>query len=299
MRSAIAVLGIVSVSCAAFAIAPSTIAQRSPSTTPELVLMMDFDRDSPGLEKIYKTQFDRPIADRQQCPTRPKSERVTKSVFVNFQLERQAKRSAMFEYKIGNNLSNYWVHDIQEVRYLDRDGSLDFVFYAGDDTSSETVLLLMKPSQVKAVYAGVRDLDRWSRSYDLGVLYQNGKPISVWNPEREAFEGKGIAWTTGDCVALRKTPEAKGEVIQALYAHEVVDLVEEAEQMRDRPQTNTSSPSRVRLDLNKPFSSSNVLVTRLQARGVSWQKVSWNGKVGWVDRSDISYTSPIEIFPAK
>ncbi|WP_019499352.1 hypothetical protein [Pseudanabaena sp. PCC 6802] len=299
MKSTIAVLGIVSVSCAALAIAPSTTAQRSNSAAPELVLMMDFDRDAPGLEKIYKTQFDRPVIERQQCPTSPKSERVTKNVFVNFQLERQGKRSTIFEYKIGNNLSTYWVHNISEARYLDPDGSLDFVFYAGDDTSSETVLLLMKPDRVKAVYAGVRDLDRWSRIYDLGVMYQDGKPVSVWHPEREVFVGKGIAWTVGDCVVMRKTPEAKGEVIQSLYAREVVDLVEEPEQMRDRLPSNTSSPLRVRLDLNTTFSSSNVLVTRLQARGVSWQKVSWNGKVGWVDRSDISYTSPTQTFPLK
>jgi hypothetical protein len=157
----------------------------------------------------------------------------------------------------------------------------------------------MKPDRVKAVYAGVRDHDRGNQIYDLGVLYQDGKPVSVWNPEREVFVGKGIAWTLRDCVTLRKTPDPKGEAIQSLYAHEIVNLVEEPEKSSDRPQPNSSLPPRVRLNLNTTFSSSNVHITRLQARGVSWQKVSWNGKVGWVDRSDISYTSPTQIFSLK
>jgi hypothetical protein len=295
MKSAIAIFSLVSVSYTIFAIAPSTIAQRSTPSSPELVLMMDLDRDSPGLEKIYKTRFERPIADKDKCPARPRSERVTKNIYVNFQLERQGKRVTLFEYKIGNNLSTYWVDGFSEVRYLNQDGSLDFVFYTGDDTSSETVLLVMKPDRVKAIYAGVRDLDRWSRVYDLGVLYQDGKPVSVWDPEREVFEGKGIAWTVGDCVALRKTPDPKGEVMQSLGNHEVVNLIAEPE----RSPEPRRSGDRVRLDLNTTFTSSNILITSLQARGVSWQKISWNGKVGWVDRSDISYTSPTQIFQLK
>jgi hypothetical protein len=297
MKPAITILGLISVGYAVLAIAPSTIAQKQNPASPELVMVMDLDRNSPGLEKIYKTQFERPIADNEKCPARPGSERVTKNVYVNFQLERQGKRVTLFEYKIGNNLSTYWVHDISEVRYLNQDGSLDFVFHTGDDTSSETVLLLMNSDRVKALYAGVRDHDhRWSRVYDLGAMYQDGKPVSVWEPEQEVFVGKGIAWTLGDCVPLRKTPEPKGETIQFIYAHELVNLVEEPEKSSDRPQQNMSLPPRVRLNLNTSFSSSNVLVTRLQARGASWQKVAWNGEVGWVDRADISYTSPTQTF---
>lgn len=297
MKPAIAILGLVSLIGTILAIASSTIAQGSSSTSPELVLTMDLDRESPGVEKIYKTKLERSLADREKCPARLSSERITKNVFANFQLERQGKRSPLFEYEIGNNLSSYWIYDIKEVRYLDRDGSVDFVFYAGDDTTSVTVLLLMKPDRVKAVYAGVRDLDRWSRNYDLGISYQDGKPVSVWNPEREVFEGKGIAWTIGDCVALRKTPDVRGEIIQVLYAHEVVNLVEEPAQKNDRHQSSTSLLPRGRLDLKTSFTNSNVLISRLQARGVSWQKISWNGKAGWVDRSDISSTSPTQIFP--
>lgn len=226
---------------------------------PELQLSMDLDRQAPGLEQIFKTQTDRPAP--KTCPGRPSGNKITKEVWVNFQLVRDGKRSTLFEHNIGNNLATYWVHHISEVRHLNNDGNVDLVFYQGDDTSDETVLLLMKSDHVKAVYAGIQGLSRERRPDTVGSISQNGKVISRWDPDREVFVGDGIAWTIDSCVPIRKTPDAKGEIIRSLSEHEVVQLM---------------------------------------SKQGNWQKVAWEGgEEGWIESRQLSPVSPTKIFPLK
>jgi hypothetical protein len=233
-------------------------AARPKTTAPELHLAMDLIPDQSGLEQIFKTQTDR--APGKACPGRPGGNKITKEVFVNFQLAtaNSNKRSTLFEYKTGNNLATYWVNYIREVRHLNRDGNTDLVFYAGDDTSDEIVLLLMQPNQVKAVYAGSTGHSRESRTDTIGEIVRNGKQLSRWDPEREVFVGDGIAWTVESCVPIRKTPDAKGEILLSLSEHQVVMLSEQ------------------------------------QGK---WQKIAWeDGTEGWVETRQISKTSPTRIF---
>lgn len=235
-------------------------AKRSNPGKPELQLMMDLDRQTPELEQIFKTQTERP-ANPKTCPGRPFNDKITKDVFVNFQLVKGGKRSSLFEHRIGNNLATYWVHYISEVRHLNRDGSVDLVFYQGDDTSDETVLLLIKGEQVKAVYAGVRGLSREQRPDMIGSISMNGQQVSRWDPDREVFVGNGIAWTVDNCVPMRKTPEAKGEIIRSLSEHEIVKLI---------------------------------------SQQGNWQKVAWDGgDEGWIESRQLSRVSPTRVFPLK
>lgn len=233
---------------------------RSTPKTPELQLSMDLDRQTPGLEQIFKTQTERP-ANPKPCLGRPLGDKIKKDILVSFQLVKGSKRSLIFEHKIGTNLATYWVHHISEVRHLNRDGNVDLVFYQGDDTSDETVLLLMRPNQVKAIYAGVNGLSRDLRPDTIGSITRNGQQVSRWDPDREVFVGNGIAWTTDSCVPLRKTPDANGEIIKALWEHEVVQLI---------------------------------------SKQGNWQKVSWEGDdAGWIDSRQLSITSPTKIFTLK
>jgi hypothetical protein len=245
------------------ALLPKTPAQsqatRPKPGSPELQLTMDLDRQATGLEQVFKTQTDR--APGKSCPGRPSGEKITKEVWVNFQLAREGKRSTLFEHKIGNNLATYWVHHISEVRHFNRDGNVDLVFYQGDDTSDETVLLLMKGDHVKAVYAGVQELSREYRPDMVGSIIQNGKFLSRWDPDREVFVGDGIAWTVGSCIPLRKTPDAKGEIIRSLSENEVVQLV---------------------------------------SKQGNWQKVNWGGgDEGWIESRQLANVSPTKTFPLK
>jgi hypothetical protein len=155
---------------------------------------------------------------------------------------------------------SYWVHHISEVRHFNRDGNVDLVFYQGDDTSDETVLLLMKGDHVKAVYAGVQELSREYRPDMVGSIIQNGKFLSRWDPDREVFVGDGIAWIVGSCVPMRKTPDAKGEIIRSLSENEVVKLV---------------------------------------SKQGNWQKVTWGGDEAWIESRHLANVSPTKIFPLK
>ncbi len=232
-------------------------------TAPEVVLMMNLDRQ-PGLEQITQTRIDRPApAPTGQCQPPTGRPKVTKDIFEQFYLSapNRPQRSLMFEYRTGTNLATYWVNAIQQVRRLNRDETTDLVFYAGDDTSEETVLLLIKPDQVKAVYAGIRGFSRASAKSDKGELFDDqGNQLSTWDPEREVFTGNGIAWTKDRCVPLRRSANATGEVIYLLSANEVVKL--------------------------------------LPSEG-NWQKVNFDGTEGWIDRAQLSTQSPTKIFPLK
>jgi Bacterial SH3 domain len=229
---------------------------------PELVLMMNLDRQ-PGLEQITQTRIDRPApAPTGQCQPPKGRPKVTKDIFEQFYLSSPDRsRALMFEYRTGTNLATYWVNQIQEARRLNRDETTDLVFHAGDDTSGETVLLLIKPDQVKAVYAGIRGFSRASAKSDKGELFDDqGNQLSTWDPEREVFTGNGIAWTKDRCVPLRRSPDAKGEVIYLLSANEVVKL--------------------------------------LPSKG-NWQKVNFDGTEGWIDRAQLVTQSPTKVFPLK
>jgi hypothetical protein len=234
----------------------------------EVVLMMDLDRQvdvnrKTGLETITKTIVERPTTfDRDGCKAYGDN-KITKDIIVQFHLTRgeSKQKTLLFEQRIGTNLARYWVSDIQQVQYLNQDGNADLVFYMGDDTTDQHVLLLLKEDQVKAVYAGVESLQR-GPSIDLKVGEiggNNGKKLSRWDPRQEVFVGNGIAWVNKHCAPLRKNPDVKGEVIRTPWEHDVVELLPE--------------------------------------RQGEWQKVRIDdSEIGWINRRHLSETSPTKIF---
>jgi hypothetical protein len=234
----------------------------------EVVLMMDLDRKvdanrKTSLETITRTVVERPTTfDRDGCKAYGDN-KITKDIIVQFHLTRgdSKQKTLLFEQRIGTNLARYWVSDIQQVQYLNQDGNADLVFYMGDDTTDEHVLLLLKEDQVKAVYAGVEGLRRGqSPDLKLGEIGgNNGEKLSRWDPEQEVFVGNGIAWVSKHCAPLRKNPDAKGEVIRTPWEHDVVELLPE--------------------------------------RQGEWQKVKIdNREIGWMNRRHLSETSPTKIF---
>jgi hypothetical protein len=51
---------------------------------------------------------------------------------------------SFFKYRYGTDQSSYWVYAVISAGDIDRDGRTDLVFYAGDDSSDETVILINK-----------------------------------------------------------------------------------------------------------------------------------------------------------
>jgi hypothetical protein len=234
---------------------------RSRVKPPELHVMMDLDRQS-GLEQIFKSTLEKPMSANQVCLGRRWGEKMKQQVFVKFELVdgKSGKRSTMFEQNIGTNLATYWVYDIREVRHINQDGSVDLVFYAGDDTSDETVLLLRKQDHYKAIYAGNTGLRRNRAGAAIGETRLGDNKSTRWDPQQEVFVGEGIAWTTGDCIPFRRTPDSKGEMIFPLFGNNLVEL--------------------------------------LETQG-DWQKIKLDGEEGWVERRSLSRTSPTKVFSLK
>jgi hypothetical protein len=244
--------------------APSQALTPKNREIPELELTMDLDRNTPGLEQLYHREVRRPTPP--QCIDPNAKQKPKQDVLVQYELAiegSKAPRKLMFEHRIGTDLAIYWVRHIREVRHLNQDGNPDLVFYAGDDTSDDTVILLLKKDHVKAIYTGDQGFSRVDRSQQVpGTQFDDrGQPASKWDPAREVFVGQGILWTTRDCVTLRRSPHAQGEVVSVLRDAEVV--------------------------------------TPLEQQG-NWQKVRWFGdRTGWIETRDLSNTSPTRIFPLK
>jgi hypothetical protein len=235
--------------------------ERSYVKAPELHLVMDLNREQPGLEKVFKSQVERPIAIKA-CPDRLWTNKLKRDVIAKFQIEpaNGGKQSTFFEYRIGTNLAVYWIAHLSEVRHINNDGIIDLVFYAGDDTSDETVLLLRRADSVKAVYAGSQGLSRRKRPSNVGEIDLGNGKTSKWDPDREVFQGDGVAWTTDNCVPLHKTPDNEGEIVFSIYENNIVELLEK--------------------------------------KG-DWQKINTDGAIGWVESRYLSNTSPTKIFPIK
>jgi hypothetical protein len=53
---------------------------------------------------------------------------------------------SFFRYEYGDNLAEYWVYALVSCD-VNNDGTVDLVFYAGDDSTDETIVLLNRGSK--------------------------------------------------------------------------------------------------------------------------------------------------------
>jgi hypothetical protein len=63
--------------------------------------------------------------------------------WITFDLETSQGRvlRSFFRYRYGTDVADYWVYVVVPCD-VNRDGKTDLVFYSGDDTSDETIVLL-------------------------------------------------------------------------------------------------------------------------------------------------------------
>jgi hypothetical protein len=134
------------------------------------------------------------------------------------------KRQSFFTYRYGDDRANYWGWALKAAGDLNRDGRTDLVFYSGDDTTDETVILLQTAGGFKASSSGLIlcDLCVIDRDYNVVALGRYdvaagrevpSRTIARWNPSRGYFEGDGLYWVRGGRAALRETPAASGRVV--------------------------------------------------------------------------------------
>ncbi|MDQ3799746.1 MAG: hypothetical protein M3384_09860 [Acidobacteriota bacterium] len=75
---------------------------------------------------------------------------------------------AFFKYNYGTDESVYWVYVLSSAGDVDKDGKTDLVFYAGDDTSDETIILANRTNRFVVIKRKTADADDWLRNLKSG-----------------------------------------------------------------------------------------------------------------------------------
>ena len=132
---------------------------------------------------------------------------------------------SFFSYRYGDERADYWVWALKAVGDLDRDGRTDLVFYSGDDTTDETVVLLQTPRSFKASSTGVIKCDRCMiddkfnvvqlGQYDTDVGRQiPDRLVARWSSRRGYFVGDGLMWIRAGRSALREAPRRSARLLE-------------------------------------------------------------------------------------
>lgn len=140
---------------------------------------------------------------------------------------------SFFSYRYGDDRADYWVWALKEVGDRDRDGRTDLVFYSGDDTTDETVVLLQRSNGFKASSSGVILCDLCSIDGEFNVvslgLYDveadrkiPDRIVARWNPSRGYFEGDGLMWIRAGRVAMRETPARSARILEWFHKDDAV-----------------------------------------------------------------------------
>jgi hypothetical protein len=142
--------------------------------------------------------------------------------------------TAFFRYRYGDDQSDYWVWALKSAGDVNNDGRVDLVFYSGDDTTDETVLLVQDRRRFRACSTGVILGEyRLDRDFSISTLSRYDaragreiarRQIARWNPRFLFFEGRGLFWVrTG--TALRAEPRQTAESIIPLRRDDAVIAV--------------------------------------------------------------------------
>jgi hypothetical protein len=227
---------------------------------------LDLDGDGRP-DTIQSRTFTRPHSSR--ASKQEDSPRQTHWITFDLHFATGASLLSFFTYRYGDDRADYWVWALKAAGDLDRDGRPDLVFYAGDDTTDETVVLLQRRTGFRASSIGILMCDLCSTDEDLNVVLPGkydmdagrqmpDRIIARWNPRRGYFEGDGLLWIRPNRVALREAPADTGRIIDWLHKNDAVATKQE----NGRP----------------------------VIRG-KWVKVETSLGTGWMERSRLATTS--------
>jgi hypothetical protein len=102
----------------------------------------------------------------QVISRRVKGKRIRKRFIQNwitFDLttSRGRRTKSFFKYNYGDGEASYWVYVLKSAGDVNKDGKTDLVFYSGDDSSDETIILANKGTRF-VVYKKIKtDSDEW------------------------------------------------------------------------------------------------------------------------------------------
>jgi len=81
-----------------------------------------------------------------------KNRRTYVSHWITFDLRTTEGRRlrSFFRYQYGTEIADYWVYALIPCD-VNKDGRMDLIFYSGDDTSAETIVLINKGNRFKVL----------------------------------------------------------------------------------------------------------------------------------------------------
>lgn len=108
--------------------------------------------------------------DRKSDSIRPRAYKIRRGrIHVNWiafdaKLSSGRNLKGFFRYKYGTDDVNYWVYALRQIRDVNHDGKKDLLFYTGDDTSDETVVVVTKGNRYVVGSRRTSDADDWLRN---------------------------------------------------------------------------------------------------------------------------------------
>lgn len=78
--------------------------------------------------------------------------KVKETHWISFDLKTSKSKTikSFFKYKYGDNVADYWIYALVSCQ-VNKDGKTDLLFYAGDDTSDETIILQNTGNSFKVI----------------------------------------------------------------------------------------------------------------------------------------------------
>lgn len=185
----------------------------------EIVLKEDLDRDG-SVDSIVQTKY--------ELPYEPYSDHRVKYT-LNYGMDGESV--LIFDHSYGGRFwaADYWTISLKIFGDFNKDGTLDLLYTAADDTSEDVVILLQKHGFFKAIYLGqwlIESLELNS-SNEIAEVFQ-GEVFAKWNCDDELFHGTKLRWITKDNVEIRSEPGPKGKMIGKLYKNQVVIAQEQS-----------------------------------------------------------------------
>lgn len=156
--------------------------------------------------------------------------------WIAFDLTRSkgGKSITIFRYRYGDQYADYWIWALKPVGDVSGDGRVDLVFYTGDDTSDETILLIQQGTGFKSSSTGIISGDyqidgnfqiKTLSSYNVNERREiPERVIARWDPRTLCFVGTEMFWVRSQ-TELRSEPAPNARTIGTLHKHYVVMAV--------------------------------------------------------------------------
>lgn len=88
------------------------------------------------------------VTAKSSSPSQSKPNAQTHWIAFDLKTSKGRVQNSFFRYRYGTNEADYWVYALMPCD-VNKDGRIDLVFYSGDDTSDEMIILLNREGKFR------------------------------------------------------------------------------------------------------------------------------------------------------